>query len=564
MLFLTGTIYAQNCCESGGCYIRLDDISGVDTDTFQNSLQAAACRLVQAFPEDFRRNFRVYDFGFYLHNEHFDGSYLDVFEQVKSQIDKPYYLLFGKQTDSTGVYNKIIVELKLPPERSLSICFTEKLKNSLETTLQRYVDNEHDEYTAIKWNITEEVTMEYLESKIYHIVNCCVPPTLRDPNQTCSWCFTQFDDAMSMLENEGYFDFGNMLEYLYGQKLNIAIDTHSYTKINSSYQILFKDEQGNYEYNFTDALEYYKENYVSSSVGLDINVKLYDDIPNDILCYGDDNTSAMPYVNSSSKIEIVVLNYHKGVKVYAKADVGNELPQYVVNLYANKDHWKKGGLSNIAESKQDISSIMLQAFNDAKNIWAKNGYDMFQYNEIKNNDELNELQFTKKSIFYNFIKYVIGHRSHPFGMIWFVESNGKIGQIQKKEVSIDLKDDTPYGNFVNIGVVGDRSSRWLFKLSQYKIGYTLAHEMAHLLSLRGLYLIKVYHHDQIPPDFPASTYKIEENGGHFNPPTWKINLLTHGKYYGSIKLPKNGEFTDLEKMNRETIFLITIFIKSTL
>ncbi len=83
--------------------------------------------------------------------------------------------------------------------------------------------------------------------------------------------------------------------------------------------------------------------------------------------------------------------------------MGNELPRYVVNLYANKDHWEEGGLSNIAESKQDISSIMLQAFNDAKNIWAKNGYDMmFQYNEIKNNDELNELQFTKKSIFYNF------------------------------------------------------------------------------------------------------------------------------------------------------------------
>jgi len=45
-------------------------------------LQAAACRLVQAFPEDFRGDFKVYDFGFYLHNENFDGEYPAVFEQV--------------------------------------------------------------------------------------------------------------------------------------------------------------------------------------------------------------------------------------------------------------------------------------------------------------------------------------------------------------------------------------------------------------------------------------------------------------------------------------------------
>ncbi len=534
----------------------------MNTDEYQDSLQAAACRLAQAFPEEFRRDFRVYDFGFYLHNENFDGSYPEVFEQVKSQIDKPYYLLFGKQTDSTGVYSKIIVELKLPPERSLSTCFTEKLKNSLEATLQRYVDNEHDEYTSIKWNITEKSTMDYLESKIYHIVNCCVPPTFRDPDQSCSWCFTQFDDAMSMLENDGYFDFGKMLENISEKELNVAVDTHSYTKINSSYQILFKDKNGSSEYNFTDALEYYKENYVSSSVGLDITVKLYDDIPNDILCYGDNNASAMPQASSSPKIKIVVLNYYEGVKVYVKADVGDVLPQYVVNLYANKDFWLEDGLYGIAESKTDISSIMLQAFIDAKSIWEKNGYDMFQFNEIENINELNALQFTRKSIFYNFVKYAIGIHAGNLGMTWFIESFN-IGNIQKKELAFD-SDKELYGNFVNIGVVGARSSRELFNEDQYEIGYVLAHEMAHLLSMRGLYLIKLSH-NQLPAYMPASTYNINNSAaGHFNPPIWETNLLVGKNHRGSIIKPKNGEFPDVEKMNRETIFLITIFIQSTL
>ena len=35
LLFLTGTIYAQNCCDIGDCYIRLGDILGVDSDKYQ-------------------------------------------------------------------------------------------------------------------------------------------------------------------------------------------------------------------------------------------------------------------------------------------------------------------------------------------------------------------------------------------------------------------------------------------------------------------------------------------------------------------------------------------------
>jgi len=38
LLFFAGGINAQNCCDDGGCYIRLDDISGVDTDEYQPGL----------------------------------------------------------------------------------------------------------------------------------------------------------------------------------------------------------------------------------------------------------------------------------------------------------------------------------------------------------------------------------------------------------------------------------------------------------------------------------------------------------------------------------------------
>ncbi len=205
LLFLTGTIYAQNCCESGGCYIRLDDISGVDTDTFQNSLQAAACELVQAFPEDFRRDFRVYDFGFYLHNENFDGSYPDVFEQVKSQIDKPYYLLFGKQTDSTGVYNKIWVEVKLP-ETNIFECYTEEERAFIPLRILSKLNETYDKMgrNAFYYAEAEISGMNKLIKIINKAKECCYVSALREPDE-CPSC-PDNDEIKTILERYGFFN----------------------------------------------------------------------------------------------------------------------------------------------------------------------------------------------------------------------------------------------------------------------------------------------------------------------------------------------------------------------
>jgi len=205
LLFLTGTIYAQNCCESGECYIRLNDISGVDTDTFQNSLKAAACELVQAFPDDFRRDFRVYDFGFYLHNEHFDGNYPAVFEQVKSQIDKPYYLLFGKQTDSTGVYSKIWVEVKLP-ETNIFECYTEEERAFIPLRILSKINETYDKMgrNAFYYAEAEISGMNKLIKIINKAKECCYVSPLRDPD-VCPSC-PDNDEIKTILEYYGFFN----------------------------------------------------------------------------------------------------------------------------------------------------------------------------------------------------------------------------------------------------------------------------------------------------------------------------------------------------------------------
>ncbi len=101
--------------QSSPYYVKLDDASGFNTAPYQDSLEAHAQALNLALPEAFRSQFRVYDFGFYLHQEVTDG-YPDVFEKKRAEIAAitPYYLIFGKQTDKTGIYTKFWVDLNLP------------------------------------------------------------------------------------------------------------------------------------------------------------------------------------------------------------------------------------------------------------------------------------------------------------------------------------------------------------------------------------------------------------------------------------------------------------------
>ena len=58
----------------------------------------------------------MYDFGFYLHNETRQGGYPEAFQWAVDTVQtlSRYYLLFGKQTDQSGVYTRFWVDSKLP------------------------------------------------------------------------------------------------------------------------------------------------------------------------------------------------------------------------------------------------------------------------------------------------------------------------------------------------------------------------------------------------------------------------------------------------------------------
>ena len=113
------------------CYQRLTDASGIEPNSSQLlELETAACRLIDSLPILYRDSFKVYDFGFYLHNENMVGGYPEVFQaainEVKSQ--SKYYLIFGKQPDKNGGYTKFWVDINLPSQ-NIFYCLSQENPN---------------------------------------------------------------------------------------------------------------------------------------------------------------------------------------------------------------------------------------------------------------------------------------------------------------------------------------------------------------------------------------------------------------------------------------------------
>ena len=102
------------------CYIQLGDYSGFDTSPYLEGLDAVACDLVRALPPEFRNQFRVYSFAFYSLNAYMDGGEDHIWQDVIRQSAQrtPYYLIFGKESSSRGIFATIRVAVHLPPAES--------------------------------------------------------------------------------------------------------------------------------------------------------------------------------------------------------------------------------------------------------------------------------------------------------------------------------------------------------------------------------------------------------------------------------------------------------------
>lgn len=202
-------IALANIGRTQNCYQVIANKSGFDTSPYQAELESAACELRDVFPSEFQDQFKVYDFGFYYQNEFMQGGFQAVWDNVVSEIPTDYYLIFGKQTDRTGVYTKFWLDLKLPTTGNFECIdliapgYRSSLSKKIELTVQStYEESGRSPYT---YSIAEIAAMDTLKHFVTNIVNCC-DPNLRGSG-VCNTCLFTGQEVVDYLELNDYIKF---------------------------------------------------------------------------------------------------------------------------------------------------------------------------------------------------------------------------------------------------------------------------------------------------------------------------------------------------------------------
>jgi hypothetical protein len=117
LLFLFSLFILGSTGQSQNCFIQFDNATGQSFTSDELALlDTAACALREVFPTEFQNDFAVYDFGFYLHQQGYEGGMPQVFQDMIAEVEQesPYFLLFGRELSNNSGLGRIWVEVRLP------------------------------------------------------------------------------------------------------------------------------------------------------------------------------------------------------------------------------------------------------------------------------------------------------------------------------------------------------------------------------------------------------------------------------------------------------------------
>ena len=125
-------------------YFQKFDASGIDIKQYYPQLEIAARNLRDSMSQQFKSNFKVYSYGFYLMTMQTQGGLeysLDVVKQ-RAEATGNYYLTICKEPSTSNIYSKFHVEFKLPNNGVFS-CVNEELHKTIKTVLENTIQNRY-------------------------------------------------------------------------------------------------------------------------------------------------------------------------------------------------------------------------------------------------------------------------------------------------------------------------------------------------------------------------------------------------------------------------------------
>ncbi|HMG16518.1 MAG TPA: hypothetical protein VK590_13765 [Saprospiraceae bacterium] len=175
-------------------YVRMQDATGIDLSSYQTELNTAATDLDLALPTAFQSAFKVYDYGFYLHNDKMDGGVDKIINEAEDIIkaQSTYYLMISRVLDTKGNITNY-VRVKLPTTGGLH-CLKSELFGYIQGKVLSKLNVSLDP-VIIKNGIISG--LNELKSYTLDKVSCCLT------RESCGECL-DIPDFTAFLEQQGF------------------------------------------------------------------------------------------------------------------------------------------------------------------------------------------------------------------------------------------------------------------------------------------------------------------------------------------------------------------------
>ena len=226
-------------------YKVLIDESGFNTDTYQDQLKEKAAQLSAILPAIYKDSFMVLSAGFYLNHFNIKSGISEQLEYLKTKAAQTskYYLLYAKQTDSSGIYTRFYIDMKLPKSGVFS-CMDDAQRNVLLSKIETALNASYNtnKRSFLKYNLAEMAGMEALKIGITKATKCCGDNTFD--------CTFNEDEITETLYAEGFSE-------ILDQKIfRLAPVTNPNPNFETQYNLTFLNEEDTTKtYNYTTKLK---------------------------------------------------------------------------------------------------------------------------------------------------------------------------------------------------------------------------------------------------------------------------------------------------------------------
>ena len=173
------------------CYVLKSDATGFERN-YETKLEPIACQIANIL--DKPNDFKVFDYGLYLHLTSITGAVEDVMTKVKDASDKDskFYMTVTKIPSYDKVIERFDVRLKLPNSGDFT-CFTDSKVKLIEQRISEKINGYHKLHNSIDFgNAIEKGLLE-----LRQIVTEAKPPI-----SNC--CPVSSSDILTILENKGF------------------------------------------------------------------------------------------------------------------------------------------------------------------------------------------------------------------------------------------------------------------------------------------------------------------------------------------------------------------------